>query len=93
VPSVNINKKTSDIALKIASKSPCSIDYGKAAFYKQVELNLAAAYAHTSAVMVQNLMEGEAKEGIAAFLEKRAPVWGGEVPSHSGSSSSRPSKL
>jgi hypothetical protein len=35
------------------------------------------AYAYASAVMVDNMLDAEAKEGIGAFLEKRPPVWPG----------------
>ena len=38
-------------------------------------MQLAEAYDHASAVMVENMMIADAREGIAAFLEKRAPVW------------------
>ena len=36
---------------------------------------LRKAYAYTSRMMTQNMMAMDAKEGIAAFLEKRRPVW------------------
>ncbi|WP_363349958.1 enoyl-CoA hydratase [Methylocystis echinoides] len=59
----------------IAAKSPAAIRYGKRAFYAQREKPLAEAYDLASAVMVDNMLAGDAVEGIAAFLEKRAPVW------------------
>ena len=33
------------------------------------------AYAYTSKMMTLNMMAMDAKEGIAAFLEKRKPNW------------------
>ena len=33
------------------------------------------AYDYASKVMVENMMEQDAKEGIEAFLEKRTPQW------------------
>ncbi len=33
------------------------------------------AYDYTSQVMVKNMLEQDAKEGIDAFLEKRTPHW------------------
>ena len=33
------------------------------------------AYKYTSEMMTLNMMAMDAKEGIAAFLEKRRPVW------------------
>jgi enoyl-CoA hydratase/carnithine racemase len=59
----------------IVSKSSHVIGIGKAAFYRQIELPLAQAYAYTSDVMIENLMAADAEEGIGAFIEKRAPEW------------------
>ena len=33
------------------------------------------AYEYASQVMVENMMDQDAKEGIEAFLEKRNPNW------------------
>lgn len=63
------------LARLIAAKSPQAIRFGKAAFYAQREQPLAEAYELASAVMVENMLAQDAKEGIAAFLEKRAPGW------------------
>jgi enoyl-CoA hydratase/carnithine racemase len=63
------------LAERIAAKPAATLAMGKAAFYKQIEMPLAAAYAYASGVMVENMLHGEAREGIGAFLEKRAPQW------------------
>lgn len=63
------------LARTVASKSAYVQRIGKAAFYRQLEMNLADAYRHTSEVMVENALAYDAKEGIDAFLEKRAPKW------------------
>ena len=63
------------LAEKIARKSPQAVITGKQAFYKQREMDLVSAYKYTSKVMVENLLAGDAEEGICAFLEKREPVW------------------
>lgn len=62
-----------DLARKISSKSRAAIQLGKSAFYKQLEMPLADAYRFTSQVMVTNMMEADAKEGIDAFIGKRPP--------------------
>jgi enoyl-CoA hydratase/carnithine racemase len=62
-------------ARQIASKSAAVVKIGKQAFYVQIEMNLADAYRHASAVMVENMMLRDAAEGIGAFLEKRKPTW------------------
>ena len=33
------------------------------------------AYEYASKVMLENMLEQDAKEGIDAFLEKRTPKW------------------
>ena len=60
---------------KISAKSPAVIKLGKEAFYRQIEMGIADAYAYASEVMVQNMMARDAAEGISAFLEKRPPNW------------------
>jgi enoyl-CoA hydratase/carnithine racemase len=64
-----------NLAEKIARKSPHAVTTGKQAFYRQKELDLASAYKYTGKLMVENLLAGDAKEGICAFLEKREPQW------------------
>jgi len=63
------------IAKLITSKTNLILRFGKNAFYKQLEMPLDKAYKFTSEVMVKNMMSGDTKEGINAFLEKRSPVW------------------
>ncbi len=59
----------------IVSKSAVVLKIGKTAFYQQAEMNLADAYNYASGVMVENMLERDAEEGINAFIEKRAPEW------------------
>jgi enoyl-CoA hydratase/carnithine racemase len=68
-------KATDELALKLAGKSHQAIAFGKRAFTAQQRLSLDHAYAHCSKVMVENLMNAHADEGIGAFLEKRRPRW------------------
>jgi enoyl-CoA hydratase/carnithine racemase len=65
------------MAQQIATKSPLTVRIGKAAFYQQLELPLADAYAYTAEVMVQNMLARDAAEGIGAFIDKRPPTWTG----------------
>ena len=71
-----LTKETMVLANKIASKSSSTVSVGKGAFYTQSELDLYAAYEYTSQVMVKNILQEDAKEGIDAFIEKRSPEWG-----------------
>ena len=78
VPATQLAIHTATLAEKIASKSRLTIAIGKEAFYRQVELPLAEAYAYASQVMTVNMAKQDAREGIDAFLEKRPPVWSGD---------------
>lgn len=50
---------------------------GKQAYYQQIGMNEPDAYSFASAVMAQAVVSDVAQEGIAAFLEKRHPDFGG----------------
>ena len=78
VPGKLLNEAVSQVANKIASKSPLTLKIGKEAFYKQLEMPLSEAYEYTSKVMIQNMQARDAEEGISAFIEKRLPVWTGK---------------
>jgi len=64
-----------ELGRKIAEKPKATLKIGKEAFYRQLEMPLEEAYTYASAVMVENMLHEEAKEGIGAFLEKREPRW------------------
>lgn len=75
VDAEQLERKTMELALKLASKSPLTVAIGKEAYYRQAELPLSEAYDYTKEVMVRNLEARDAQEGISAFIEKRHPVW------------------
>jgi enoyl-CoA hydratase/carnithine racemase len=63
------------LAKTVASKLGTAMKIGKKAFYNQIEMNVADAYAYTGDVMVENMLDRDTSEGIAAFLDKRDPTW------------------
>ena len=75
VPSTELRAASMALAGKIAAKSSLTVATGKRAFYQQKEMDLAAAYNYASKTMVENMLARDAEEGIAAFIEKRAPDW------------------
>ena len=75
VPANELSEAVSALAAKIASKSTVTVRTGKEAFYRQLDLPLAEAYAYASRVMTENLLMRDAEEGIAAFIGKRPPQW------------------
>jgi enoyl-CoA hydratase/carnithine racemase len=69
-----------DAALKeftdiILARSRAVIQVGKEAFYRQLDLNLQAAYALASETMACNMLLEDAGKGIDAFLAKRPADW------------------
>jgi enoyl-CoA hydratase/carnithine racemase len=74
-PASGLRAETEKLARKIAAKHPATVATGKAAFARQHAAPLAEAYAAMSEVMTCNALRDDAKEGIAAFLEKRKPNW------------------
>jgi enoyl-CoA hydratase/carnithine racemase len=78
VPSEALGETVDGLARTIAAKSPLAVKLGKAAVTRQLGMNLAEAYEHTSRVMVENMLAADAEEGISAFFEKREPKWRGE---------------
>ena len=58
---------------RVASRRTLAI--GKEAFYAQREMPLEEAYRYAAGVMVSNLQTEDAREGISAFIDKRAPCW------------------
>ena len=74
-PAEELEAQTMELARQIASASAQTLALGKAAFYQQIEMDRPTAYRFAGKVMVDNLLEDDAHEGITAFLEKRAPVW------------------
>jgi enoyl-CoA hydratase/carnithine racemase len=60
---------------RLLDKPPGVLALGKRAFYRQLEMGLEDAYQLTTEVIVDNALGNDFEEGLAAFLEKRAPVW------------------
>jgi len=75
VPREGLRDAVDALACKIAGKSALTVKIGKEAFYRQAELDLAAAYRYAAEVMTTNMLAEDAGEGIDAFLAKRPPVW------------------
>ena len=75
VASESLSETVNGLAATIAAKSPRAVKLGKKAVRQQIGLDLADAYECASRAMVANLLTGDAKEGISAFFEKRAPNW------------------
>lgn len=75
VPPDALHTETEALAALLAAKLAAAVRIGKRAFYEQLPLPLADAYAQTAAVMTENMLWRDTEEGISAFLEKRPPDW------------------
>lgn len=77
VPAAELAAETRKLAAHIAEASSLTVALGKQAFYTQIDLDQAKAYAYAKEVMSMNSMAVDAQEGISAFLDKRPACWVG----------------
>ena len=75
IPKEDLSNHVNGLALKIAAKSQAAIGFGKRLFHDQRQLDLAEAYNLASGIMVRNMLDGAACEGLDAFINKRQPLW------------------
>ena len=75
VPADQLGQTAREWALEIAEYSGYTLALGKRAFYEQVDLSEEAAYGCAKEVIALNCMADDAREGMAAFVEKRPPQW------------------
>lgn len=64
-----------ELLARLLDKPPEVLALGKRAFYRQLEMGLEDAYDFTTQVIVDNALGRDFEEGLAAFVEKRTPVW------------------
>ena len=75
VPADQLDAEVDRLAASIVQKPATAVAMGKALFYQQRELGMAAAYQLAAQTMAVNMMDEAAQEGFLAFTEKRAPRW------------------
>jgi len=67
---------TSDLASRLARKSPAVLEVGRGSFYAQQDMEFRAALEYLQAQLSLVSLSDDAKEGVRAFLEKREPRFG-----------------
>jgi len=77
VPAEELVDATLNLLQRATRGSPLSKGIGKQAFYAQIDLDQPKAYAYAIEVMASASQTADAKEGVAAFLEKRPPKFTG----------------
>lgn len=75
VPADRLAAEVQELARQVLAASAYTVGLGKRAFYEQLPLDHAGAYAVAGRVMVENALARDAQEGMRAFLEKRPPKW------------------
>ena len=63
------------LVASIVGKPRIAVAMGKKLFYRQAELDIAAAYKTAAESMACNMMDEVALEGVQAFIDKRKPRW------------------
>lgn len=75
VPLTLLETEVMALVHELAQLSPYALRIGKEGFYRQVEQPQAEAYQMMAEAISCNAVAPDGQEGIAAFVEKRAPVW------------------
>ncbi|MBI9078046.1 MAG: enoyl-CoA hydratase/isomerase family protein [Desulfatibacillum sp.] len=75
VPSDDLDKKARDWAAALAQRSPVAVANAKTAFYASEDMAYADQFKYMNQAFAQLCSSDAAKEGVAAFLEKRNPSW------------------
>lgn len=78
VPVAELDATVDAVATELASKSPIIMKWGRESFYRVLELDADAALSYLQGMLTITSQTEDAAEGVAAFAEKRAPVWKGQ---------------
>jgi enoyl-CoA hydratase/carnithine racemase len=77
VPRAQLEAEVEALANQLAAKSPLIMKMGLTAFYQSQDMDLAEALRYLQSQLVAVLATEDAREGLAAFREKRPPTWKG----------------
>jgi len=77
VPKDQFQEKVAEMAKKLSSYSPAVMGLGKSSFYRIADMALEDGLGYLHSQLTINTQTEDIAEGIAAFMEKREPVWKG----------------
>jgi enoyl-CoA hydratase/carnithine racemase len=72
-----LDEKLDWLLSRTVDKSPTAIRVGKTAFHAMQDMNIREAFEYAQTMLPLMTQTQDAKEGVAAYREKRAPVWTG----------------
>ena len=78
VPAAELEAATYALANELAERSPAAVALGLRAFYRCQDMELDPQLRYLQSELGRVLALDDAREGIAAFLGKRKPVWTGK---------------
>jgi enoyl-CoA hydratase len=73
----DLDRVTAEIAGRLARKSPAVLRVGRDSFYRQQDMEFRAALEYLQAQLTLVTLSEDAREGVAAFFEKREPEFRG----------------
>ncbi|MEJ5348964.1 MAG: enoyl-CoA hydratase-related protein [Desulfosoma sp.] len=75
VSAEELDKAAHEWAAVLAQKSPIAVQIAKRGFYVAADMEYHKAFQYMNEVFARLCTTEDAKEGVAAFMEKRSPVW------------------
>jgi enoyl-CoA hydratase len=72
-----LDAATAEVAGRLARKSPAVLRVGRDSFYRQQDMEFRAALEYLQAQLTVVTLSEDAREGVAAFFEKREPEFRG----------------
>jgi enoyl-CoA hydratase/carnithine racemase len=71
VPQARLAEETRELLRRATRGSALAKGVGKQSFYRQIDLDVSAAYDYATEVMAAMSQTGDARENLRSFLEKR----------------------
>ncbi len=78
VSNESLDQDALDWAIDLARKSPVAVQIAKQAYYSAEDMDYRQQFDYMNEAFARLCTTSDAKEGVAAFFEKRPPMWSGE---------------
>jgi len=78
VEAVNLESTVTELAQELALVAPLAVRKGLEAYHEMQRVTAAKQHAYLHGMLQELLVSEDAKEGLAAFEEKRSPNWKGQ---------------